>query len=145
MYGRKHEVTTPVKNWGVDAGVLRLMTRRVTCLEFHPTRVGCSLFFANQLPRHFYSVLPVCLIRLHYWGWSQSIPPTATASQYWFEQAFAGKQASNQRRIKIYYQCFMVKQAIIFDGSTCHHSTWTCFEILQDFAADEDRNLKQIQ
>lgn len=36
--GRKYDLNLPTRQWQVDAGVLRLMTRRVTCLEFHPSR-----------------------------------------------------------------------------------------------------------
>ena len=35
---RRRELRFPKAGWQVDAAVLKLHSRRVTCLEFHPTR-----------------------------------------------------------------------------------------------------------
>ena len=35
---RQRETVLPEQRWQVEAAVLKLLTRRCTCLEFHPTR-----------------------------------------------------------------------------------------------------------
>jgi len=36
---RRRETAIPEQHWQVEAAVLKLHSRRCTCLEFHPTRV----------------------------------------------------------------------------------------------------------
>ena len=55
--GRRREVQLEAKRWQVDAAVLRLHSRRCTCLEFHPLKdnlvlSGESLLCPNSLHQH---------------------------------------------------------------------------------------------
>ena len=40
---RRRDVHLEQPSWQVDAAVLKLHSRRCTCLEFHPTKVGAGM------------------------------------------------------------------------------------------------------
>lgn len=78
---RKREPQMEKVDWLVDAAVLKLHSRRCTCLEFHPTKVivcrlwyclpyfhSFHIFIAFLSPKPFLAVLEQCMQRLLHAG-----------------------------------------------------------------------------